>query len=163
MLAAVADLARELLESCRPTFVLATSREPLRLAGETVRPVPTLSAGDAATLFVERGQQVRPGFGPDPAEASAVETLCARLDGLPLAVELEAAWLSTLTAPQIEAELDDRFALLIRGPRGVVARHETLLASMSWSHDMLSPDDQAVFQRLSVLAAGITASAPPAA
>jgi DNA-binding CsgD family transcriptional regulator len=101
-------------------------------------------------LFLERGRQARPGFDADPAASSAVVTLCARLDGLPLALELAAPWLRTLTAGEIEAGLDDRFALLVRGPRGVLARHETLLASMSWSHDMLTRADQAVFRRLGV-------------
>lgn len=139
--------------------MLATSREPLRLDGETVWTVPTLSAEDAVALFLERRRQVRPGFEADPATSSAVVTLCARLDGLPLALELAAAWLRTLTAGEIEAGLDDRFALLVRGPRGVLARHETLLASMSWSHDMLSQEDQTVFRRLAVFAGSFSLDA----
>ncbi|MGO9750192.1 MAG: hypothetical protein ACLP8S_23040 [Solirubrobacteraceae bacterium] len=121
VLDAVADVARELLMSCPGLSVLATSREPLRLDGETVWTVPTPSAEDSIALFLERGRQVRPGFDADPAAALAVMTLCARLDGLPLALELAAAWLRTLTAREIETGLDDRFALLVRGPRGVIA------------------------------------------
>jgi len=159
VLAAVADLVRTVLQSCPGASVLVTSREPLRLAGETVWTVPTLSPGDAAALFVERARQACPGFGSDPADVSAVGTVCARLDGLPLALELAAAWLRTLTAAELVAELDHQFALLVRGPRAVVARHETLLASMNWSHDMLSGAEQAVFRRLAVFAGSFTLDA----
>ena len=154
-----AGLAGELLAGCPGVSVLATSREPLRLAGETVWTVPTLSADDAFSLFVQRGREVRPGFDADSSDVAAVRTMCARLDGLPLALELAAAWLRTLSARQIEAGLDDRFALLVRGPRGVVARHETLHASMSWSHDLLDRADQAVFRRLAVFDGGFTLDA----
>jgi predicted ATPase len=83
----------------------------------------------------------------------------ARLDGLPLALELAAAWLRTLTASELVAELDHRFALLVRGPRAVVARHETMLASMNWSRDMLSAAEQAVFRQLAVFAGRFTQDA----
>lgn len=159
VLTAVADLARTVLQSCPGVCVLATSREPLHLAGETVWTVPTLSPGDAAALFAERARQACPRFGADPADMPAVGLVCARLDGLPLALELAAAWLRTLTAAELAAELDHRFALLVRGPRAVVARHETLLASMNWSHDMLSGAEQAVFRRLAVFAGSFTLDA----
>ena len=80
--------------------------------------------------------------------------MCARLDGSPLALELAAAWLRTLTPRQIEAGLDDRFALLVRSPRDAVPRHASLLASVAWSHDLLDEADRAVFRRLAVFAGG---------
>jgi hypothetical protein len=88
----------------------------------------------------------------DAAGEEAVRTMCARLDGMPLALELAAAWLRTLAPRQIEEGLDDRFALLVRGPRDAVPRQQTLAASMDWSHDLLDEPDRVVFRRLAVFA-----------
>lgn len=155
----VADLAVELLRSCPEVAVLTTSREPLGVPGETVWRVPPLAVEEAVALFVERAGAVRPLFTLDTSSAAAVRSVCTRLDGIPLAVELAAAWLGTLTPHQIDAGLDDRFALLTRGPRGVPARQQTLAASIAWSHDQLDGGDRAVFRRLSVFAGGFTLDA----
>ncbi|MEV6830730.1 LuxR C-terminal-related transcriptional regulator [Amycolatopsis sp. NPDC051102] len=153
------EVAVELLRSCPEVAVLTTSREPLGVPGETVWRVPPLAVEDAVALFVERAGAVRPLFTLDASSAAAVRSICTRLDGIPLAVELAAAWLGTLTPHQIDAGLDDRFALLTRGPRGVPARQRTLEGSIAWSHDQLDEEDRAVFRRLAVFAGGFTLDA----
>jgi predicted ATPase/DNA-binding CsgD family transcriptional regulator len=152
VLDAAAEVADELLRTCPEVSVIATSREPLDVAGEAVWRVPTLTGDEALSLFVERAAQVRPWFTLDPSNQAAIRRMCARLDGIPLALELAAAWLGTLTPQQIESGLDDRFALLVRGRRGVPARQQTLAASMAWSHDLLEQPDRVVFRRLGVFA-----------
>jgi predicted ATPase/DNA-binding CsgD family transcriptional regulator len=159
LLDACAEVAEALARSCPDVTVLATSREPLGVAGESVWPVPPLSEDEAITLFVERATRVRPWFTLDATNEGAVRTMCRRLDGLPLAIELAAAWLRTLTPAQIAAGLDDRFALLVRGPRGAAARHQTLVSSIEWSHDRLDPVDRVVFRRLGVFGGGFTLEA----
>jgi predicted ATPase/DNA-binding NarL/FixJ family response regulator len=134
--------------------VLTTSREPLGVAGETVWQVPPLSEDDAVALFLERASLVRPGFTLDASSEDEVRTMCRRLDGIPLALELAAAWLRTLTPRQISAGLDDRFALLVGGPRSVAPRQRTLAASIEWSHALLAERDRIVFRRLAVFAGG---------
>ncbi|GHF01287.1 LuxR family transcriptional regulator [Amycolatopsis deserti] len=150
VLTAAADAALELITTCPNVTVLATSREPLGVPGERVWRVPSLKAADAVALF-----QARSGTG----ETTATSTLCARLDGIPLAIELAAAWSGTLSVPEILDGLDDRFALLVRGPRGVAARHQTLAASMAWSHDLLDEPDRVLFRRLGVFHGGFTLDA----
>jgi predicted ATPase/DNA-binding CsgD family transcriptional regulator len=145
---AAADLTVELLRTCPGVTVLATSREPLGVAGEVLWRVPPLSADDAVTLFEERAGR--------PADRDTVRIACVRLDGIPLAIELAAAWTDTLSAREILQGLDDRFALLVRGPRGVAARHQTLAASMAWSHDLLDGPDRVLFRRLGVFHGGFT-------
>lgn len=152
VLGAVADVAVELVRACPGVTMLATSREPLGIAGEAVWRVPPLTGDDAVALFAERA--VEPA-GSEQARA-AVRTACARLDGIPLAIELAAAWSGTLSAQEILRGLDDRFALLIRGPRGVAARHQTLAASMAWSHDLLTEVDRVLFRRLGAFHGGFT-------
>jgi predicted ATPase len=115
VLEGAAEVAQALLRSGAELTVLTTSREPLGVAGETVWQVPPLSEDDALALFLERASLVRPGFTLDGSSEAAVRTMCRRLDGIPLALELAAAWLRTLTPPQIAAGLDDRFALLVGG------------------------------------------------
>ncbi|TDV41849.1 putative ATPase [Actinophytocola oryzae] len=137
------------MRACPGVTVLATSREPLGVVGETVWRVPPLSAQDAVELFRERAVQ-------DTGALDPVRTACARLDGIPLAIELAAAWSSTLSVPEILRGLDDRFALLVSGPRGVAARQATLVASMAWSHDLLDDADRVLFRRLGVFAGGFT-------
>ncbi|MEW9552490.1 LuxR C-terminal-related transcriptional regulator [Nonomuraea sp. NPDC050783] len=149
-----AELAGALLSSCPEVSVLVTSREPLAVPGEVVWRVPPLAPDEALRLFVERGRQVRQRFGLDRAGEAAARVLCSRLDGVPLAVELAAAWLGSLTPQQIEQHLDDRFGLLVRSPRGVAARQQTLAASLAWSHDLLGELDRAVFRRLAVFPSG---------
>lgn len=154
VLAGAAKVAEALLRSSAEVTVLTTSREPLGLAGETVWRVPPLSEDDAFALFLERASLVRPCFSLDASSEAAVRTMCARLDGIPLALELAAAWLRTLTPQQIEAGLDDRFALLVRSPRGAVPRQQTLAASIEWSHALLDESDRIVLRRLAVFAGG---------
>ena len=149
-----AELADAVLRACPEVAILTTSREPLGVPGEAVWRVPPLASDDALALFVERAGVVRPWFTLDASSEAAVRTMCARLDGVPLALELAAAWLRTLTPRQIEAGLDDRFALLVRGPRGAVQRQQTLAASIDWSHALLDESDRIVLRRLAVLAGG---------
>jgi predicted ATPase/DNA-binding NarL/FixJ family response regulator len=154
VLPGAAEVAAALLRSCPEVTVLATSREPLGVPGETAWQVPPLAGDDALALFMERAGAVRPGFTLDAAGEAAVRAMCARLDGLPLALELAAAWLRTLTPQQIEAGLDDRFRLLVRAPWGAVPRHQTLAASIDWSHALLEETDRVVFRRLAVFPGG---------
>jgi predicted ATPase/DNA-binding CsgD family transcriptional regulator len=146
----VAEVALEILRACPGVTILATSREPLGVPGEVVWRVPSLSGDDAVALFEERSGR---------AGSDAVRTACIRLDGIPLAIELAAAWSGTLSAQEILDGLDDRFALLVRGPRGVAARHQTLAASMAWSHDLLDEADRTLFRRLGVCHGGFTLEA----
>ena len=159
LLDASAELVETMLRSCSEVSVLATSREPLGVAGEMVWRVPSLQEDEAVALFVDRASRVRPWFTLDGTNEAAVRTLCRRLNGIPLAVELAAAWLRTLTPAQIAAGLDDRFALLVRGPRGAARRQQTLAASMDWSHDLLGETDRVVFRRLGAFAGGFTLDA----
>ena len=151
VIGAAADLVVELITACPGVTVLATSREPLGVAGETVWRVPPLSGADALALFEERAGRA--------ARSEAVRTACIRLDGIPLAIELAAAWSGTLSEREILRGLDDRFALLVRGPRGVAARHQTLAASMAWSHDLLDEADRLLFRRLGAFQGGFTLAA----
>jgi predicted ATPase/DNA-binding CsgD family transcriptional regulator len=154
VLEGAAEVAQALRRSGTEVTVLTTSREPLGVAGETVWQVPPLSEDDALALFLERATLVRPGFTLDRPSEDAVRTMCGRLDGIPLALELAAAWLRTLTPRQIAAGLDDRFALLVGGPRGAAPRQQTLAASIEWSHALLAERDRIVFRRLAVFAGG---------
>ncbi|MEV4582061.1 LuxR C-terminal-related transcriptional regulator [Nonomuraea jabiensis] len=149
-----AELTGALLSACPELSVLITSREPLAVPGEVVWRVPSLAPDEALELFVERGRQVRQQFGLDRAGEAAARVMCSRLDGIPLAIELAAAWLGSLTPQQIEHGLDDRFGLLVRSPRGVAARQQTLAASIAWSHDLLDELDRTVFRRLAVFPSG---------
>jgi predicted ATPase/DNA-binding CsgD family transcriptional regulator len=152
VLDAAAELAGTLLAGCPEITLLTTSREPLALAGEVVWNLPQLGEDDALWLFIERGGQVQPDFTLDASNEAALRRLCERLDGIPLALELAAAWLRALTPNEIERGLDDRFALLVRGARGAAARQQTLEASIQWSHDLLDAGDRAVFRSLAAFA-----------
>ncbi|WP_232376198.1 helix-turn-helix transcriptional regulator [Amycolatopsis aidingensis] len=159
LLEGAADTTDELLRSCPEVAVLATSREPLGVQGEAVWPVPPMAEKEARSLFVERARLVLPSFTPDADAAAAVDTICLRLDGIPLAIELAAAWLRTLSPRQIAEGLDDRFALLVRGPRGAVPRQQTLATSIAWSHELLTEQERLVFRRLAVFPSGCTLAA----
>jgi predicted ATPase/DNA-binding CsgD family transcriptional regulator len=154
-----AELVDALLRSCPEVSVLATSREPLGVAGETVWRVPSMVESEAVRLFADRANHVLPGFVVDDGNGDAVHTVCQRLDGIPLAVELAAAWVRALTPAQIAAGLDDRFRLLAGGPRGVTARQQTLEASVEWSYDLLDDADRKLFRQLSVFSGGFTLDA----
>ncbi|MYT73077.1 MULTISPECIES: BTAD domain-containing putative transcriptional regulator [unclassified Streptomyces] len=158
---AAAELAETLLTHCPGLTILATSREPLGVPGESVRPVEPLPPHPAHRLFAERAAAVRPGF--DPArDAEAVAEICRRLDGLPLAIELAAARLRMLTPRQIADRLDDRFRLLTSGSRTVLPRQQTLRAVVDWSWDLLDDGERAALAELSVFAGGWTLEAAEA-
>ncbi|MFJ9941078.1 AfsR/SARP family transcriptional regulator [Streptomyces erythrochromogenes] len=150
---AAAELAERLLTHCPGLRVLATSREPLGIPGETVRPVEPLPPDPAHRLFADRGAAARAGFTVDE-DPAAVAEICARLDGLPLAIELAAARLRLLTPRQIADRLDDRFRLLTSGARTVLPRQQTLRAVVDWSWDLLDEAERTVLRRLSVFAGG---------
>jgi class 3 adenylate cyclase len=160
VLDAAADLVSAVLERCPNVVVIATSREPLDLEGEQVVPVRTLDTGtDAVSLFAERAQSVDPEFVLVGEVVSAVEEICARLDGVPLAIELAAARVDTMAPADIAAHLDDRFRLLSSGRRRSVDRHQTLRATLEWSHQLLDGDEQTLLRRLGVFAGGFTGDA----
>ncbi|WP_206785667.1 BTAD domain-containing putative transcriptional regulator [Amycolatopsis sp. MtRt-6] len=151
VVAEAARLVRRLLGECPGLRVLATSREALGLTGETLVPVGALPADAAARLFTDRAAAVAPGAAPDPG---AVTRICAALDGLPLAIELAAARLRSLSADDVAARLGDRFALLSRGDRTAEPRHRTLRGVVEWSWDLLDADERLLASRFSVFAGG---------
>ncbi|WP_338676311.1 BTAD domain-containing putative transcriptional regulator [Streptomyces sp. SCSIO 30461] len=156
LVAAVAALCERLLEQCPGLTVLATSREPLGVPGEVVRPVGPLPAPMAMRLLADRGAAANPGFRIDADDdtAAAAAEICRRLDGLPLAVELAAARLRLLTPRQIADRLDDRFRLLTSGSRTVLPRQQTLRAVVDWSWELLDEAERTVLRRLAVFARG---------
>ncbi|HEY8983900.1 MAG TPA: AAA family ATPase, partial [Streptomyces sp.] len=158
---AAAHLAEELLARCPELTILATSREPLGVPGELLRPVEPLPEPVALRLLADRGAAARPGFrtADDPG---ACAEICHRLDGLPLAIELAAARLRILTPRQIADRLDDRFRLLTSGSRTVLPRQQTLRAVVDWSWELLDEDERDVLGRLSVFAGGCDLAAAEA-
>ncbi|MFC8567686.1 BTAD domain-containing putative transcriptional regulator [Streptomyces sp. NPDC057245] len=161
---AAARLTEELLARCPHLTVLATSREPLGVPGETLRPVEPLPEPAALRLLADRGAAALPGFRVDADEETAVACaeICRRLDGLPLAIELAAARLRMLTPRQIADRLDDRFRLLTSGSRTVLPRQQTLRAVVDWSWDLLDAAEREVLGRLSVFAGGCDLAAAEA-
>ena len=175
VLGAAAKLADALLRSCPRVCLLVTSREPLGISGEhvfRVAPLPVPPTGlavpgelagfESVQLFAERAVLYRHGFALDDANAAAVAAVCVRLDGIPLALELAAARLGSLSVPEISSRLDQRFRLLTGGSRTALPRHQTLRALIDWSYDLLTPDEQVVLGRLSVFAGGWTLAAAEA-
>jgi predicted ATPase len=172
-----AELADTLLRACPELEILATSREPLRIAGEATWVVPSLSLPDsrrlppaeelaryeAVRLFVERAKAVSAGFALTDQNAPAVARLCQKLDGIPLAIELAAARVRVLTAEQISEKLEDPLGLLTTGDRTAAARHQTLRAALEWSYGLLSETERALFRRLSVFVGGWDLEAAEAA
>ncbi|MFF1902008.1 ATP-binding protein [Kitasatospora sp. NPDC058218] len=153
LIQAAADLTDQLLAECPGLTVLATSREPLGVPGESVLPVEPLPDPVALRLLAERAAAARPGFDPQSDPAACAE-ICRRLDGLPLAIELAAARLRVMTARQIADRLDGRFALLTAGSRTLLPRQQTLRAVVDWSWDLLGKQERAVLRRLSVFSGG---------
>jgi len=161
---ACAEVARHLLAASSGLRLVVTSREPLRVAGETVWRVPPLSAvsvsmrhdagaGDhdeAIRLFADRAAAARPGFALSPANVPTVAAICRALDGLPLAIELAAARVRTVPVEQICARLGNRFALLTTGDRSASPRQRTLAAAIEWSYELLTEAERTLFGRLSV-------------
>ncbi|MFF9620604.1 BTAD domain-containing putative transcriptional regulator [Streptomyces griseosporeus] len=158
---AAARLVEELLARCPGLTVLATSREPLGVPGEVLRPVEPLPEPVALRLLADRGAAARPGFRVEEDPEACAE-ICRRLDGLPLAIELAAARLRMLTPRQIADRLDDRFRLLTSGSRTVLPRQQTLRAVVDWSWDLLDAEERDVLRRLSVFAGGCDLAAAEA-
>jgi predicted ATPase/class 3 adenylate cyclase len=170
LVAGCAEVIETLLRSCPTLHLLTTSREPVGVAGEMIWSVPPLTPpsvnrgrdlaavreSEAVRLFTERAQGVARKFALTPENAGHVAQICLRLDGFPLAIELAAARVKVLSVEEIAARLDDRFRLLTGGSRTALPRHQTLRATMDWSHDLLSPAERVLFRRLSVFAGGFT-------
>jgi predicted ATPase/DNA-binding SARP family transcriptional activator len=154
-----AALAELLLRSAPGLVLLTTSQEPLALAGETLWAVPPLAPRDAVDLFSARATAAAPGFVVDARNADAVEAVCRRLDGIPLALELAATRVRALGVHRLLEGLDDRFRLLSAGQRGAPARQRTLRAVLEWSWELLEKPEQAVLRRLAVHAEGCTLEA----
>ena len=175
IVAALADLVSDLIASCPLLRVVGTSREPLRVRGETVWRVQPLSlpaqpaaaqpggplipggldgaaAHEAVRLFADRAAAVRPGFALTHDNLALVIQICRTLDGVPLAIELAAARIRALSVEQIAARLDDRFRLLASGDRTAPPRQQTLQAAVDWSFELLTADEQILLRRLSVFA-----------
>jgi predicted ATPase/DNA-binding CsgD family transcriptional regulator len=177
LIAACVELAQPLLSQAPNLQILAASRTPLALPGETLYPVHGLvwpdgegrldhpgnqevqefMAYDAVRLFVERAQAIAPHFDLTTDNTAAIVELCRKLDGLPLAIELASARVNVLTVQQIVARLADRFNLLIARPRtGLESRHQTLRAAVDWSYALLTVEEQTLLRRLAVFQAGCT-------
>ncbi len=148
-----AALIADLRDGCPGLGLLATSREPLDLAGEQNWPLATMPTGtDAVALLIERARAHDVGFDPDRWPSSELTDLCARLDGMPLAIEMAAARLRALSPSEIIDRLEDRFRLLRSRDRQVAARHQTLLAALDWSYELLDDDERLLLDRLSIFA-----------
>jgi predicted ATPase/DNA-binding SARP family transcriptional activator len=149
-----AALAQALVGALPALRVVATSREPLGVPGEVLISVVGLVPVDAVELFEDRARAVQPGFDPDGPAKAVIDSICRRLDGLPLAIELAAARLRALPLATLAERLDDRFALLSRGARTALPRQRTLRAVVDWSYDLLFDDERRLFARLSVFVGG---------
>jgi predicted ATPase len=168
---ASADLANAILRAAPNVRIIATSREPLHVPGEQVYPVlplplpdrsdgvEALSHSPAVQLFVERAQSHKPAFALNEREGPAVAELVARLEGIPLAIELAAARVRTLSVADINARLKDRYKLLTGGGRVLLERQQTLRALVDWSYDLLLQNDQLLLARLSAFAGGFALAA----
>jgi predicted ATPase/class 3 adenylate cyclase len=143
-----------LLRSCPNLTVLATSREPLGIAGEIAWRVPSLSSDEAVALFVTRAEAADPRLVFDDVKRSSAATICERLDGIPLAIELAAARLPSLGIDQLADRLDNRFRLLTGGRRGGLARQRTLQAAVDWSYDLLADDQKRLLRWLGAFMGG---------
>jgi non-specific serine/threonine protein kinase len=171
-----AQLADAVLRGCPGVRILATSREPLRIDGETAWRVPSLATADpdrlppldrlaqteAVRLFVERAQAAQPGFALTAQNAAAVAQVGWQLDGIPLAIELAAARVPGLGVAQLAQRLDERFRLLTGGSRTAPPRQQTLRTAVDWSYALLSAPERTLFGRLSVFAGGFTLAAAEA-
>nr|WP_231584550.1 LuxR family transcriptional regulator [Mycobacterium haemophilum] len=142
------ELVLALLGACPALTFLATSREPIRVTGEVTWRVSALSLAEAIELFTDRAGLVLPGFSITDADTQVVRNICRRLDSMPLAIELAAARVATLSLAEITKGLDDRFRLLNSGARTTVPRQQTLRASMDWSHALLTETQRTLFRRL---------------
>jgi predicted ATPase len=174
LLDAIARQVTAITQRCARVSVLATSREGLALAGERIVAVPslgvpavdsdvdTLMGADAVRLFSDRARAAMNEFALTDRNARAVGVLCRRLDGIPLAIELAAARVRSLSPEDLVARLDQRFKLLTRGSRAALERHQTLRSTIDWSYDLLEPTERRALDRLSVFAGGCDLAAAEA-
>jgi predicted ATPase len=172
---AAAAVVSDLLRAAPDLTVMTSSREPLRIAGEQEYPVPplglpdlrnlppldVLSHYDSVALFIQRARAVRPGFEIDNANAPAVAAICARLDGLPLAIELAASRVKLFSPDQLLTRLETSL-LGLTGARDLPARQQTLRGAIDWSHDLLEPEERVLFRRLAIFRDGFTVDAAEA-
>ena len=159
---AAAAMAEALLRAGSAVHVIATSREPLRAEGEQLYPAPPLAAPaedaedllkyGAVRLFIERARATEPDLAPDRRGATTIAAICRRLDGIPLAIEMAAARVAALGVEELADRLDDRFHLLTGGWRTALPRHQTLRATLDWSHELLTDTEQVLLRRLAVFA-----------
>ena len=170
---AAAGVVAGLLAACRGVTMLVTSREVLRVQAEQVFPISLLPAPSpeqqsslpelvrfvSVRLFVQRAQAVKPDFAITTTNARAVAEICARLEGLPLSIELAATRIKVLSPQELLERLAHQLAVLTGGARDLPERHRTLRATLAWSYDLLQPDEQVLFARLSVFAGGCTVEA----
>ncbi len=160
---ASASLVDALLAACPQVTILATSREPIRVAGEIAWGLPSLALADEAiTLFADRARHVRPDFVVSEQNLGTVTEICRRLDGIPLAIELAAARVRALSLTQIVDSLHNRFRLLTGGARTAVRRQQTLRASVDWSHALLTEPERVLFRRAAVFMGGFDLDAAQA-
>lgn len=159
VLEAAAELADAIVRECPSVVVLATSREGLGVVGERIMPVGPLTLTPAVALFLSRARDVRPLPEVEGETLGPVETVCRRLDGIPLAIELAAARTQSLSVREIARLLDDRFNLLTRGARTALSRHQTLKAAIDWSFDLLTEAERRMLMHASVFAGGFTLDA----
>ncbi len=151
-----AEIVEALLRACPRLHILATSREWLNVPGETAWRVPSLAISETLQLFLDRAHAAQPSFAVTSQNTSAVASICAQLDGIPLAVELAAARLSSMSAEQLAARLSDRFKLLTGGSRTSLPRQQTLRATIDWSYELLSEHERHLLRWLSIFADGWT-------
>ena len=151
-----AAVAAVLLTGCPRVRILATSREPLKSAGEFTYRVPSLDVPSSIALFTDRSRAVDYHFTIADDEVPLVTELCRRLDGIPLAIELAAARVNVLSIKALLEKLNDRFRLLTVGGRTALDRHQTMRAAIDWSYDLCFAQERCVFERLSVFAGGCT-------
>jgi predicted ATPase/DNA-binding winged helix-turn-helix (wHTH) protein len=175
VIAAAAAMTESALRAGSALHIIATSREPLRVEGEWVYPVPPLAvpAEDAADqddplrygavrLFVERVRAAEPHFAPDGRSTTMIAAICRRLDGIPLGIELAAARAAALGLDELAARLDDRFQLLTGGRRTALPRHQTLRATLDWSYELLAEPERVILRRLGVFAGAFSLEAAAA-
>ncbi len=159
---AAAPLVGELLSAAPRLRCLASSREVLHVYGEQEYPVPTLSEDDAVALFAQRAEMAKPGFSVTDANRDAIRAICARVDRLPLAIELAAARVKVFSPDAIRTRLDKSLALLTSGSRDLPERQRTLRGAIAWSYDLLGEDERTLFRRLATFVGGCRADAAEA-
>ena len=162
VLQGAAQLVHQLLDQCPELRILATSRDLLGLPDERAHRVLPLDAESGATLFIDRARRLVSQFNPDDDERRQVDEVCDRLDGIPLAIELAAARVRHMSVGDLADRIEDVFQVVVGNQGRELQRHQTLQALVDWSYDLLSPDEQIVFRRLSVMAGGFTVPAAEA-